>query len=242
MAIKHMWQSRSNKAEWLDQLDTSGPDLTQTLHQLSLINRWLGTHQSIIRALDQVVKTQDKSEGIMILDLGCGGGDLLRKVADWGRKRDFQLKLIGLDGNAHTLEYATQQSLDYPEIHFLQQDLLTDTNWPSGVDLVISSQFLYHYDDAQLATVFKQVSTQSRLGLIASELHRNPLAYALFALLTFFLPVHPMIRHDGLQAIKRAFRRAELRSILRSSGLSDFRLRWVWAFRFQLIIFTSAYA
>ncbi len=239
---KHMWRNRSMEKEWLDELEQAGPDLETTLRQLSIINRWLGTHNSIINALPLMLAKAAKSSKIKIVDLGCGGGDLLRKVAIWGRKHGYQFELVGLDGNAHTCDYAASQSQSYPEITFKKQDLLANTRLPADTDLVISSQFLYHYSDEALTHVFKQLPTQCSLGLISSDLHRHPLAHMAFALLTFFLPVHPMIRHDGLQAIKRGFRRAELLSILQNSALSQFRLRWVWAFRFQLLIFTSAYA
>lgn len=237
-----MWRNRSKEKEWLDELEQAGPDLESTLRQLSMINRWLGTHNSIINALPRMLKGVPKSKKVKIVDLGCGGGDLLRKVASWGRRHNYQFELIGIDGNRHTCEYASSQSQSFPEITFIQQDLLANTFLPADTDLVISSQFLYHYSDEALADVFKQLPAQCSLGLISSDLHRHPLAHMAFALLTFFLPVHPMIRHDGLQAIKRGFRRPELLSILQNSGLSQFRLRWVWAFRFQLLIFTSAYA
>lgn len=236
-----MWRKRSNEAEWLDDLQQTGPDLETTLAQLSMINRWLGTHQSILRALAPILKSVSKDSVILIVDLGCGGGDLLRKVANWGRKHAYDFRLTGIDGNSHTLGYAEKESTDYPEISYLQQDLLADMNLPAKTDLVISSQFLYHYPDEALSRFFKQLPIQSSLGLISSDLHRHPLAHFAFAALTFVLPVHPMIRHDGLQAIKRGFRRQELLSILQNSGLSQFQLRWVWAFRFQLLIFTSTY-
>ncbi|MEM6342377.1 MAG: methyltransferase domain-containing protein [Bacteroidota bacterium] len=237
-----MWRNRSTEKEWLDELEQAGPDLETTLRQLSIINRWLGTHNSIIKALPLMLANTPKSNKVKIVDLGCGGGDLLRKVANWGRKHGYEFELMGIDGNLHTCQYASRQSSEFPEISFKQQDLLADTNLPANTDLAISSQFLYHYSDGALVDVFKQLPTQCSLGLISSDLHRHPLAHMAFALLTFFLPVHPMIRHDGLQAIKRGFRRSELLSILQNSGLSQFRLRWVWAFRFQLLIFTSAYA
>ncbi|MEL7530383.1 MAG: methyltransferase domain-containing protein [Bacteroidota bacterium] len=237
-----MWRNRSKEKEWLDDLEQAGPDLATTLHQLSLINRWLGTHISIIRALPKMLADVSKTRKIRIVDLGCGGGDLLRKLASWGRKNAYQFDLIGIDGNANTLAFAAKQSQDFPEISYLKQDLLANTQLPSETDLVISSQFLYHYSDQALAELFKQLPTQCSLGLISSDLHRHPLAHFAFATLTRLLPVHPMIRHDGLQAIKRGFRRSELLAILQNSGLSQFRLRWVWAFRFQLLIFTTAYA
>lgn len=236
-----MWRNRSKENEWLDDLTQAGPDLETTLSQLSKINRWLGTHQSILSAIPEMLKGQAKDKSLLIVDLGCGGGDLLRKIALWGRENGWKLRLIGIDGNANSLSFAQKSSADYPEISYLQQDLIDDTNLPPNTDLVVSSQFLYHHTDEALSDFFKQLPSQSRLGLISSDLHRHPLAHFAFALLTFVLPVHPMIRHDGLQAIKRGFRRQELLSVLQNSGLAQFRLRWVWVFRFQLLIFTPAY-
>jgi SAM-dependent methyltransferase len=241
-----MWQNRSLEREQLDQLDLAGAELEKSLYQLSQVNHWLGAYRAIISGLEKLKEAGSfepfRSQALKVVDLGCGGGDLLRQVRDWGVANGFQLELTGIDGNPHVLQYAAAQSSDYPEIKFHCQDLLKNPALSESFDLVLSSHFLYHFSDAELRDILRNLQLQTRIAIISTDLQRHWLPFRLFQLLNLFLPTTAMIQQDGLLAIRRSFQRRELEHILAAAKAPAYRLRWFWAFRFQLIIYSQAYA
>jgi hypothetical protein len=46
-----------------------------------------------------------------------------------------------------------------------------------------------------------------------------------------------MVKYDAPLSVQRAFKRNELELILEKAGIMNYKLRWKWAFRWQLIIF-----
>ncbi len=238
LVIPPMWRARSVESEWLDELSLQGKDLEQSLQQLAYINRFLGAHRAILAGLQVLRRRQRFPPGqtIRIVDLGCGGGDLLCRIAKWGRKQGLSLVLIGIDGNPNSLAYARKKAAAYPEISFSCQDLLQNPALPAQTDLIVSSHFLYHYADEALGPLLQSWLIQAKIGFLTTDLIRHPLAYMLFKLMNLILPTHPMVRHDGLLAIRRAFRLSELRAILTQISASEISLKPFWAFRFQLLM------
>src|SRR5687767_2730689 len=98
------FSNRSTDIEIMDDLNCSGPVLDQTLRELEFINKWLGGNVITIEALNELLITHDKSEAVSIADLGCGSGDMLRIISEWGTLRGFKLKLVGIDANAYIIK------------------------------------------------------------------------------------------------------------------------------------------
>jgi len=76
---------RRNDIEIMDDLDMSGELLIGALDKLTIINKWLGGNQLTLNGVRKLIKNLDKSKEITIVDLGCGGGDILRVLADYAR-------------------------------------------------------------------------------------------------------------------------------------------------------------
>ena len=94
---------RSHERESLDDLDLKGPELDTTLHQLGIINKYLGNTGAIVRGVMKELKAR-KLENIHVVDLACGGGDILRILEKRFQRMGIDYKLTGIDGNAHSLE------------------------------------------------------------------------------------------------------------------------------------------
>ncbi|MFT5878039.1 MAG: 2-polyprenyl-3-methyl-5-hydroxy-6-metoxy-1,4-benzoquinol methylase, partial [Dokdonia sp.] len=110
--------TRSTEIEIMDDLDMSGDLLINSLDKLGDINKWLGGNQITIDGIKTLLKNQTKDQTIKIVDLGCGHGDMLRKVADYGRKNGYTFQLLGIDANQATIDYANQLSAKYPELTY----------------------------------------------------------------------------------------------------------------------------
>jgi hypothetical protein len=46
-----------------------------------------------------------------------------------------------------------------------------------------------------------------------------------------------MVKHDSKLSVLRGFTREELEQLLSKAGITNYQLKWKWAFRWQLILF-----
>jgi hypothetical protein len=45
-----------------------------------------------------------------------------------------------------------------------------------------------------------------------------------------------MVKNDAPVSVMRAFRKKEIENIVRQAGYANFTIRWMWAFRWQVVI------
>ncbi|MBR9915707.1 MAG: methyltransferase domain-containing protein [Algicola sp.] len=225
---------RSEAEEIMDDLDYKGPMLHDALDKLAKINQWLGGNKVTISGLKKVLKNHPKSEAITIIDLGCGGGDILREVSRFGKKNGYQFHLIGIDANQHTVDYAHSLSESYDNIDFKAIDIFSEEFRALQYDLVLTTLFLHHFKNEKLVSFLKPVLVKATLGIVVNDLHRNKLAYYLFKLLCLTI-TNKTIIEDGLTSVLRGFKRQELVEISQQID-ANYQIQWQWAFRFQWIL------
>ncbi|WP_272022077.1 methyltransferase domain-containing protein [Olleya namhaensis] len=225
---------RSEAEEIMDDLDYNGPILHDALDKLAKINQWLGGNIVTINGLKKALKNHNKSEAITIIDLGCGGGDILREISLFGIKNNYNFKLIGIDANPHTVNYANSLSQKYDNVSFEAIDIFSDQFNNLEYDLVLTTLFLHHFKEDQLVSFLKPVLQKAKLGIVVNDLHRHKLAYYLFKLLCTTIK-NKTIVEDGLTSVLRGFKREELTTISEQIN-ANYQIQWKWAFRFQWIL------
>ncbi|APY08401.1 methyltransferase [Winogradskyella sp. J14-2] len=227
---------RSKDTELMDDFTMKGELLRDTLDKLGKINKWLGGNRITLKGIKQLLEGQPKDKTYTIIDLGCGHGDILRLIANFGRQNNYQFKLIGIDANQDAIDYANQLSLDYDELTFNNVDIFSDEFKRLKYDIALSTLFLHHFDEEEIRLLLQTIATNANLGIVINDLHRNKLAYGLFKLLGLAIS-NPMIVKDGLTSILRAFKREELKQLSKELNLKS-EIRWKWAFRYQWLIKT----
>jgi len=225
---------RSADVEIMDDLDCQGEVVDQTLRELDFINKWLGGNAVTLEALKRVLP--DCGPTIRLADLGCGSGDMLRRVSVLARARGIKAEFTGFDANPHIVAFARNHSQGYPEIRFEPVNIFSDEFKQRTFDLVTATLFFHHFSNDQLIHFFRQLRNQTRVAIIVNDIHRHPLAYYSIKWLTTVLSKSSMVRFDAPLSVRRAFTRAELEHIMAEAGITTYRLRWKWAFRWQLII------
>jgi 2-polyprenyl-3-methyl-5-hydroxy-6-metoxy-1,4-benzoquinol methylase len=218
----------------MDDLEASGPIIPQTLKELDIINQRLGGNYVTTNGLDQLIKEAPKRQ-LRIADLGCGGGDILKLVAQWASKRGYDVDLVGFDANPHIIEYAKENCSDFPEITFSVQDIFSDRFKSQKFDVILCTLFTHHFHEDDLVKIFMQFKEQANTGVIINDLHRHWLAYYSIKLLTGLFSKSEMVKNDGPLSVKRAFKKPDLEQIMSRASITKFTLKWMWAFRWQLI-------
>ena len=227
---------RSNATEIMDDFSMKGELLRDTLDKLGKINKWLGGNHVTIDGVKQLLNNQDKTKTYTILDLGCGHGDMLRLLADYGRSHGFKFNLIGIDANEDAVAYAQELSTDYSELSFQHLDIFSKEFKSLDFDIALSTLFLHHFKSDDIKRLLNELISKASIGIVVNDLHRSKLAYGLFKLLGLVIS-NDMIVQDGLTSILRAFKRKDLESYSNQLQLKS-QISWKWAFRFQWLIRT----
>jgi hypothetical protein len=227
-------KQRSDATEIMDDFSISGKILHKTLDTLANINKWLGGNKVTLNGLKKVIKNHPKNVPITIIDLGCGGGDILRKVSKYGKKEGYIFKLVGVDANKDTVHYARELSKDYPEISFVACDIFSDAFESLQYDVVLTTLFLHHFKEDQIISMLSSLKKKAKLGIVINDLHRSFMAYCLFKLVCITIK-NKMIIEDGLTSILRGFKRDELENFSKKLQVTP-QIKWKWAFRYQWII------
>ncbi|WP_339895627.1 methyltransferase domain-containing protein [uncultured Algibacter sp.] len=227
---------RSSETELMDDFSMKGDLLRDTLDKLGNINKWLGGNRITLNGIEQLLKQQPKNKTYTILDLGCGHGDILRLVADYGRKHNYSFNLVGIDANQDAVDYATELSVDYPELSFRNEDVFSEAFQELDYDVVLTTLFLHHFKEEDIKTLLSNLSKKANLGIVVNDLQRSEIAYGLFKILGLVISNH-MIKEDGLTSILRAFKREDLVHISKALNLKS-QIHWKWAFRYQWLIRT----
>ncbi|MCC3156605.1 methyltransferase domain-containing protein [Hymenobacter sp. 15J16-1T3B] len=226
---------RSDKAELMDDLTLASDALRQNLDELETINTRLGGYAVVTDALARLARRRP-ARPLQIVDVGSGGGDTLRHLARWARRRQLPVELVGVDANAFMVDYAAQRSAGFAEISFAQQDIFAADFACRRPDIITSSLFCHHFTDEQLVQLLRQWQQQARVAVVVNDLHRHPLAYHSIRWLTRLLGGSYLVQHDAPLSVLRAFRRHDWQRLLRQAGIARYELRWRWAFRWQLVL------
>ena len=230
--------NRSGDLEVMDDLECSGEVVIQTLRELETINKFLGGNRVTLNGLQQLTGTR-ADRNVSIADLGCGGGDLLRLIRKWSLKRGIPVDLIGIDANPFITRYARENTAPGDDINYETLNIFSETFKQKRFDIVSATLFFHHFSDDDLIQFFSQLRNQVRVGLVINDIHRHWAAYFLIKWLTRFFSRSSMVRFDAPLSVLRAFRKKEWKSILNKSGFTNYTIRWMWAFRWQVVVKTG---
>lgn len=229
---------RSREPEMMDDFFLGSDVIDPIMDELEVVNKLLGGYRVFFNAL----KKLDLKDGTCISDWGCGGGDSLRVLAEWARKKNLRMKFVGVDATQSAVAYARARSGDFPEMDFIHSDVFSENLRQDQFDVVISSLFTHHFDDDKWIALIRKMLDCSKLAVVVNDLHRHWFAYHSIGVLTRVFSRSEMVKHDSKLSVMKGFRRKELEDLLQKAGITNYKLRWMWAFRWQLIIKKNAYA
>lgn len=225
---------RSHQEEIMDDLDYNGPKLHDSLDKMAQINKWLGGNKVTLNGLTKLLKHHPNNKPITIVDLGCGGGDLLRQIYHFGKRHKYNFMLIGIDANPNTIAYAKASSESLDNIEFMVMDVFSEDFKQLNFDVVLATLFLHHFKEDELVSFLKATLKKAHIGMIVNDLHRHQLAYYLFRVLCITIKNQITVK-DGLLSILRGFKRKELERM--SDQLQAYySIQWKWAFRYQWLL------
>lgn len=204
--------------EMMDRPQPVSRELEDDLKNIRALNRYFGSYRLIQYFLRRWIKPRDR---LRVVDLATGSGDIPRLIADHARKVGAKIDIDALDRQPATLEIARRLSLDYPEISFIQADLL---EWmpPERYDLVLCSLALHHFSEDDAVRVLRRAREFSRRFALVSDLRRGLLGSVGAYLLTASIYRNPMTKYDARVSVARAFSFAEFADLARRADWENF--------------------
>ncbi|WP_294961639.1 methyltransferase domain-containing protein [uncultured Flavobacterium sp.] len=227
---------RTEEIEIMDDFSLEGEELIGALDQIAAINQLLGGNKLTLHGIKKLLRKTDISKTIIIADIGCGNGDMLRMLAKYGKKRNLNFKLVGIDANAFTIAYAKMLSKDFSNIEYLCMDIFSEEFSQLRYDIVLCTLTLHHFSTNQIEEIMDVLNKNASLGIVVNDLHRSKLAYHLFQLIGHVFNLNDMSRNDGLISILKGFKKNELEHLSKKLNLKNYSINWKWAFRYQWII------
>lgn len=189
--------------------------LRATLERFGTINRlvsgWGAVYRTRLRPF-----LASLGRPARVVDLGCGGGDVVVRLAQRAARDGFDVEWVGVDPDprAHDVAIARRRPAT---VTFRCTDAATLLAEGDAFDAVLSNHVLHHLagDMAGFMTASQRLS---RGIVLHGDIERGRLAYGLYAVgITPFAP-GTFLRTDGLRSIRRSYTRQELQRVLDELG------------------------
>jgi 2-polyprenyl-3-methyl-5-hydroxy-6-metoxy-1,4-benzoquinol methylase len=229
-------RQRTLAPEIMDDFLLEGAGLRDNLDEIAQINRLLGGNRVTLSGVATLLQKAKPGQTVTIADIGCGNGDMLRELSDYGKKHHLKLKLLGIDANNFTVNHATTLSANYPDISYECINVMDEAFGDISYDILLCTLTLHHFKTDEMLQLMNRFRNKALIGIVINDLQRSALAYRLFQLVCFVCRLGKISREDGLTSILRGFKRKEIRELSEKLNIVHYTLRWKWAFRYQWII------
>ena len=227
---------RSQQLEIMDDLDFQGKEMKNVLGDLKKVNKCLGGNSITLNGIEKLLSGFNKNDTITVLDIGCGDGEMLRKCAEYAKKNNLKFEGFGIDFNENILEYAENQSRNFPNLKFQKVDVFLEEELIPNCDIAICTLFLHHFNNKKIETLLKVLLRKVNKGIVINDLQRSKSAFELFKLISKLFLKTKTAKHDGLVSIARGFKKNELENISQKIPNQQSEIHWRWAFRYQWVV------
>jgi 2-polyprenyl-3-methyl-5-hydroxy-6-metoxy-1,4-benzoquinol methylase len=204
--------------ELMDRPQPVSAELEDDLHNIRQLNRWFGSYSLIEFFLRRWIKP---GATLRVIDLATGSGDIPRVIADYARRVGSEVRIDAVDQQSATLEIAKKLSAGYPNISFIQANIL-ESQSIEAYDLVLCTLALHHFSEDDAVRVLHCCRELSRKFVLVSDLRRGWLGTIGVHLLTATLFREPMTKFDARLSVARAFSFSELDDLAQRAGWKDF--------------------
>jgi len=171
---------------------------------------------------------------IRVLDVACGGGDVLLTLWRKARRTGLRCVMAGCDQSETAVTYAHAQAMKAgaPIDHFVHR--VPEDPLPAGYDVIMSTLFLHHLDEEEAASFLKEAAAKATERMVIQDLLRSPLSYWFARLGTGCLLLSDICRLDGRTSVEGAFTREEALGLARKAGLEHAEIVPRFPFRYLI--------
>jgi SAM-dependent methyltransferase len=230
-----MFKQRSYTKELLDADNIPDGDLICNLKELDTINHLLGGYAISFAAIKKVLQ---KDRQYVIVDIGCGGGDTVKRMNKWSNENGFDTKLYGVDLKSVCIDYAIRNNQGINGVDFICDDYRNAGVHVPHIDILHACLFCHHLSEEEIIGLIR-FAAGNRITLIINDLERNPIAYYSIKILTGLFSKSYLVKNDAPLSVWRGFKKREWLAMLKQAGAHRYTVRNKWAFRHEVIVYND---
>jgi 2-polyprenyl-3-methyl-5-hydroxy-6-metoxy-1,4-benzoquinol methylase len=172
---------------------------------------------------------------LRILDIACGGGDVVRRLARYAERRGYAWHVAGCDLSPVAVEHARRAaSAENVKVEYFVHDVL-ESPPPGEYDAILCSLFLHHLDEPQAVRLLELLAKTSGVrAIFVSDLNRSLLGLTLAHAACRLLSASPVVHIDGPLSVRAAFTPAEAAALAAKAGLGGASVRRCWPCRWMM--------
>ena len=196
--------------------ECSYADFRDCLRSLEQVNRWLLGYRPTLAWLEQL--PLEPLDPLHIVDVGSGGGDLLRQIASWAQRRRIAVQLTGIDLNPYAARAAAESTPKELGIAWVTGDALAYRP-EKPIDIVVSSLMAHHLEEEEIIALLRWMEATAQAGWFINDLERSELSCTMFGWMAKVARWHRFVRHDGPVSFRRALREEDWLRLLAAAGV-----------------------
>lgn len=186
--------------------------LQHTYRQFAGLNRLISGWDHVYRRLLRPLLSAQQMT--TLLDVGCGGADIPRRLLQLARRDKLQLQIHAIDTDQRAIDYARMAAPEDVNLTFETCGLQAVAAAARQFDIVTSNHLLHHLDEDAADDFLREAAAIARRRIVCNDIERSDLGYLLFAAIAPLLYRRSFTVHDGLTSIRRCYRRSELQGSL----------------------------
>ncbi len=196
--------------------ECSYEEFRECLRSLEQVNRWLLGYRPTLAWLERLPRALPAP--VHLVDVGSGGGDLLRQIAAWARRSGIAVHLTGIDLNPYSAPAAAESTPTELGIAWVTGDAL-NYRPEKPIDIVVSSLMTHHLENDEIVALLRWMEATAQVGWFINDLERSAWSSRIFGWMARIAGWHRFVRHDGPVSFRRAFRKADWGRLLAAADL-----------------------
>lgn len=203
------------------------------LRGLRRINTISGVAGVLWRTIERLARGR-RITSFRVLDVACGGGDLLTELARRAASRGFDAEWRGCDISARAIEHASGvAAAGGASVSFAVADAVTERP-AEQYDFVMSTLFLHHLNRPDALRLLENMRLAATRAVLIDDLLRSRAGRVLAWWGCRLLSRSPVVHADGPASVAGAFTVAEAAALAREAGLDGARFTKHWPCRFLM--------
>ena len=219
---------RRPSEEILDDPAISSEEMSRSLEDLSLVNRWLGSARALEGFLVREMRRLDVTRPVL-LDVGAGSADVSRRLGRSLARAGRPARVLACDVQWRHLVAGRRAAGDrFPS---LCADAFTLPFEEKSVDWIVSTLFFHHFSPEENARMLASFARVARHGFALLDLRRHLLPMAIVSVAGRLLFRTRISVCDGVASVKQAYTPEEARRIA-GGAVTGARVDPIFPFRF----------
>jgi len=219
---------RRPSPEILDDPAISSEEMSRSLEDLSLVNRWWGTARALEGFLVREMRRLDVTRPVL-LDVGAGSADVSRRLARSLARTGRPAAVLACDVQWRHLVAGRRMARD--RLPSVCADAFALPFGEKSVDWIVSTLFFHHFSPEENARMLGSFARVARHGFALLDVRRHLLPLAVISLAGRLVFRTRISLCDGVASVKQAYTPEEARSIA-GEAVAGARVDRVFPFRF----------